>query len=478
MPDTSLRFALTFRRALTLAVAACLVAACGDSPEPPPARNVVLIVADTLRADRLGCYGYPRATSPTLDALAARGTLYENAHSQGCWTVPSMISMISGLYVTKDETKLPDPTTLNEAIASAGIDTAAFLANEVLVTDRGFERGVGHFVDLRNRDALTVGDAFASWLDTHPKDRRFFAWVHFIDPHQPYEPKPEFDLFHGERPDRAELLPRWREWQAKLGEWDPTGEHLDFDAAVAHMELENSRYDGEVRQTDEGVKRVLDALAKHGLVDDTLIVFASDHGEMLFEQPNAPVLIKDKVTREGGLKKGVQDLCANGHRPWYYEDLWNTPLIFAGPGIPSGARRKELAQNLDIYPTILEALDVAPPKHLQGHSIFTQRSEPLERVHAYGHQTSAVVDAEGRKLVVYPRQWLLLEGAGDAPKLFFDLRADPLEVRDLAPTRPDDVETLQGAIDAWHQANDRAADTQMTPEQERALRQNGYLDGK
>lgn len=449
---------------------------CGERAAPP-ARNVVLIVADTLRADRLGCYGYPRATSPTIDALAARGTLFERAHSQGCWTVPSMISMISGLYVTQDETTLPAPTTLSEALSAAGIDTAAFLANEVLVTDRGFERGVAHFEDLRNQDALVVGDAFARWLDSRTEDRRFFAWVHFIDPHQEYKPRPEFDLFQGERPDRAELLPRWRALQDRVAELDPEGPSLDFEAAVALMERENSLYDGEVRQTDEGVRRVLAALERRGLSDDTLVIFASDHGEMLFEQPSSPVLIQDKLAKEGGLPKGVKDLCANGHRPWYYDDLWNTPLILAGPGIPAGVRRRDLAQNLDIYPTILEALDVAPPRHLQGKSIFDRRAEPLARVHAYGHQTSAVVDESGRKLVVYPRHWLLLEGPGEPPTLYFDLQRDPSESRDLSAEHPEQVRELREAIERWHVANDRTADTRMTPEQERALRQNGYLDG-
>ncbi|MBI5434308.1 MAG: sulfatase [Planctomycetes bacterium] len=455
---------------------AFLLIGCGDRDAAPAAKNVVLIVADTLRADRLGCYGYPRATSPTLDALAARGTLYERNHSQGCWTVPSMISMISGLYVTQDETVLPKHTTLNEAVHSAGLETAAFLANQVLVTDRGFERGVDHFENLENKSALQVGDAFAAWLAGRKEDKRFFAWVHFIDPHQPYTPSPEFDLFQGERPEHAELLPRWRALQDEVARYDADGPSLDFDAAVAHMERENSLYDGEVKQVDEGVRRVLAALEKAGRLEDTLIVFASDHGEMLFEQATSPILIKDTLSKDGGLKKGVADLCANGHRPWYFEDLWNTPLILAGPGVPAGVRRKELAQNLDIYPTILEALDFAPPKHLQGASIFTRRAEPLERVLAYGHQTSAVLEETGKKLVVYPRQWYLLEGEGAAPTLLFELPTDPGETHDLSDERTDDVERLREAIEQWHVSSARSADTQVTPEQEKALRELGYID--
>jgi arylsulfatase A-like enzyme len=464
---------------LLSALVLCTVwfAACESRRAEPSARNVVLIVADTLRADRLGCYGYARPTSPTIDALAARGTLFERSHSQGCWTVPSMISMISGLYVTKDENALPAAPSLFESLHAAGLETAAFVANEVLVKERGFERGVDRFVDLSNRSALDVADAFSGWLDARKGDRRFCAWVHFIDPHQPYSPAPEFDVFHGSpRPDFAELLPRWEKLQEQVPAYDPSGKALAFDAAVAEMERDDALYDGEVRQVDEGVKRVLAALEAHGRTGDTLIVFASDHGEMLFEQPNAPILIKDKLDKTHALDHGVKDLCANGHRPWYYEDLWNTPFVLAGPSVPAGVRRKELAQNLDLYPTILEALDIAAPEHLQGRSVFRARSEPLLRVHAYGHQTSAVLDDAGRKLVVYPRQWYLLPGPGPAPVLYFDLRSDSSETLDRSAEFPAAAQELREAIDRWHATNERAADTTLTPEQERILRQNGYLD--
>lgn len=466
------------RRLSFLCAAAVLTSACSEEPGPPPVDNVVLIVADTLRADRLGCYGYPRPTSPTIDALAKRGTLYEKNHSQGNWTVPSMISMISGLYVTQEETELPVTPTLLEVVRAKGLETAAFVANEVLVTARGFERGVDHFEDLHNEDALTVSDAFAKWLGGREKKKRFFAWVHYIDPHHPYEPAKEFDVFDGPRPDFDALKPRWEELQKELAHYESSEPPLDFDSAVALMERENSLYDGEVREVDEGVRRVLAALEASGEMGRTLIVFASDHGEMLFEQPMPPYLIRDAIQKQGYLKGGVKDLCAQGHRPWYYEDLWNTPLILVGPGIPAGARKPELAQNLDLYPTILEALDIASPRHVQGKSIYRRRAEPLSRVHAYGQLTNAVLDDRGRKLVLYPRPWFLLSGEGEAPSVLYDLELDGTETRDLTSNCPVESVELRQAIEKWRVDNARAAQTTTTPEQAEALRALGYGDGK
>ena len=145
----------------TAAGALILLAACGaevDAQVAPPGapvsagspaatetacKNVVLVVIDTLRADRLGCYGYPRGTSPAIDALAERGTLYARNHSQGCWTIPSMVSMMSGLYVTEEESGPPkEHKTLAEVLKEAGLRTADFIGNPILARDRGIERGV------------------------------------------------------------------------------------------------------------------------------------------------------------------------------------------------------------------------------------------------------------------------------------------------------------------------------------------------
>ena len=132
-------------------------------PADAPAKrsaNVVLFVVDTLRADYLGCYGYPRATSDRIDALAARGTRYEDARSQGSWTIPSMLSMLSGLYVTTGEERLPpDRATLADVVRDAGIETAAFVANAVIT--RYPEELAGWFRRARKGSELSIADVLS-----------------------------------------------------------------------------------------------------------------------------------------------------------------------------------------------------------------------------------------------------------------------------------------------------------------------------
>src|SRR5688572_18296046 len=144
-----------------------LLAGCGrgtaGGAEPARARNVLLVVADTLRADRLGCYGYGRPTSPAIDALAAEGVLFESCHSQACWTLPSMVSLMAGVPVTKQETMLPELPVLAEALRAQGLFTAAFVANAAVGEHRGFERGFDHFGRCFEKRAEAVVESFEAW---------------------------------------------------------------------------------------------------------------------------------------------------------------------------------------------------------------------------------------------------------------------------------------------------------------------------
>jgi arylsulfatase A-like enzyme len=239
-------------------------------------------------------------------------------------------------------------------------------------------------------------------------------------------------------------------------------------------ELSN-RYDGEVRAVDDGVARILGLLEETGRRDQTLVVFCSDHGEMLYEQENLPYLVQQRIDEAGGLPDGVMDLFGAGHRPWYYEDLWRTPLILSGPGMPRGERRGGLAANLDIYPTVLAALGLEVPPHLGGESLLGGREPQRERVFAYGHRTTAVLDRTGRKLVVHwPRSYLLPKDA-EPPLQLFDLRRDPREQRDLAGEDPGGVRELLAAVEAWRAENEREVVDAETEETRRVLREMGYL---
>ncbi len=469
-------------RRLPLAALTLLAGALPGCSDPAPSgprgevRNVLLLVCDTLRSDRLGCYGYGRDTSPHVDSLAQRGVLYASNYSQGCWTVPSMISMMSGLSVTDEETILPSKiTVLAEAVRSHGIDTAAFVANQVLWIDRGFERGFDSFHTARV-DGPELAASFVEWhTEREDPERPFFAWVHFRDPHYPYHPAEEHDLFEGDRLDLEQVLPRWKAARDESDGLQLEEAPFPFQRAVRRMTEASNHYDGEVRGMDDGVGRILARLEAAGELEDTLVVFCADHGEMLYEQRQQPGMVKMTLDKKGGLPEGVANLFARGHRPWYFEPLWNTPLIFAGPGFRGGERREALSANLDIYPTILAAFGLEPLPWLQGKSLMGGLESGHERVFAYGHRTTAVLEAPGTKLVEAPRELYLLEGEGEPPYQLYDLERAPLEDRDFAGDEPDVVARLAAEMEAWRARNARDIESSTSDEAYEMLRQLGYV---
>jgi arylsulfatase A-like enzyme len=237
----------------------------------------------------------------------------------------------------------------------------------------------------------------------------------------------------------------------------------------------SNRYDGEVRSVDVGVARLVALLRESGEYEDTLIVLCSDHGEMLYEKPNFPYLIKAQIDAEGGLPGGVKDLFGAGHRPWYYEDLWRTPLIFAGPGFPSAERRSGLAANLDIFPTLLEALGLPLPPYLRGESLLGAREPRRERVFAHGHKTTAVLDRNGAKLVVHLPKMYLRPRKSDPPLELYDLSHDADELSNLAETHADRARALLDAINGWRDENEREVIDTTTERALQILREMGYV---
>lgn len=450
-------------------------------PAPHPC-NVLLLVIDTLRANRLSCYGYPRPTSPNIDRLASRGTLYRNNHSQSCWTLTSMISMMTGKSMIAEAKSLPSSVpSLSSVLHDQGLETAAFIANPVVGKASGFGRSFDVFEECEGTDALVLAELFSTWyanrtrtIEAEPERRKFFAWVHFIDPHQPYDPDPLHDVFHGPRPDESLLLPRWREALPRVPELSPGFVTPSFEDCIAHMTKESNRYDGEVRAVDDAVGRILSELEHSGDLGDTLVIVCSDHGEMLYEHQVQPLMVRKVVEYWGGLSQGVADLFGCGHRPWFYEDLWNTPLILAGPGMLKGVERSGMSANLDIFPTCLEALQIARPPGLEGVSLWRGIEPVREEVYAYGQGTSAVFERSRKKLILSPRSFYFLGEDQPEPLQLFDLTRDPHEENDIAKTDPREAARMLRKIEEWYARSTRGWSGTYTPAQLHILHRLGY----
>ena len=439
-------------RAVLIALLSAL-AACGDGqgPERP---NLVLIVLDTTRPDRLSLYGYPRPTSPNLDALASESTVYERAYSTSSWTPPAHASLFTGLYphqhrVTQAAWHLPvSQVTLAERLWEAGYRTIGLVGNPMVGRAFGWSQGFDDYHetwrDAPGSDALHPALApFEDFLAT-PSERPFFAFFNFNEPHSPYEPPAieREELVADETPESAT-----NDWRRHF-----TGIH-----PLGHAELTriSELYDAEIRYADRLVGDVVAALRQAGRLDDTVLIVTSDHGENLGEH---------------GMVDHVFSL---------YETTVRIPLLVRFPGVfPAGERVDEAVQIVDVYTTLasLAGLEAAGGEgiDLRKADEHTQRSVLLS--YAYPRQALRTLGAAGEQhpgLAPY-RHGLLAVREGDrklilrddGTTLLYDLAADPGEEVDLSDQEPEQRERLRRRIASLRGAAPKDLEARSAPSME------------
>jgi choline-sulfatase len=379
--------------------------ACGRPPAPPPsAHNLVLITIDTLRADRLGCYGNKTVATPHLDALAQAGAQALDSSVQVPLTRPSHVTILTGLYPSEHGIRdnvspalRPEVPTLAERLKARGFETAGFVSSVVLSKQSGLARGFDTYSDhfevgaddarflntIQRRGDAPTAEAI-SWLEAHSASR-LFVWLHLYDPHDPYEPPEPYASRYADR-----------------------------------------LYDGEVAWSDDLVGRLDTALERLGLRGDTLLVVTSDHGEGLGDHGEAV------------------------HGYFVYESTLAVPLLLRGPGIPPGTRLRVTARSVDLVPTLLDLVDVrvdgGPP--LAGRSLaaaFRGGPAPEEQA-TYAESLTPLLHfgwsdlralREGRfKYIQAPR-----------PELY-DLGEDPKETHNLLEQAKAKAEAMRNALAA------------------------------
>ncbi len=442
---------------------AALLPACSDPQERRP--NIVLVSIDTLRADHASCYGYERKTTPNLDALARQGVLYERAVSTTSWTLPSHLSMLSGLPISvhgicddrlwarKDSRgrRIPPPlrgTLVSETLRDAGYATAGFYTFVFLEDTYGFGAGfdtwqmagknffaddvVGEeffalrmagdkeaiaeltrehadLLDARRRTSPDAIAKAASWMEQHmvqKPEQPFFLFVHLFDAHDPYSPPPEHDLF---------------------GDPSYTGSvdgHVDHDRDLggelalrgADLARQIACYDGGIHFVDDQVGKLLARLKRLGLEKDTLVIVTADHGEAFFEH-------------------GSQT-----HRHDLYMESVHVPLVMRWPGtLPAGARVKGTVGLVDIAPTIASAARARLATPVVGIDLLpSARGEMGVGRRTYESLLQIFDDTETGRAHIVERQVALLRGdqhtivtyCEDLPATAetFDLARDPLEL--------------------------------------------------
>jgi arylsulfatase len=434
-------------RRLAPLLAALALGGCRAEPARPP--DVVLVLIDTLRADHVGAYGYARPITPSLDALCAQATLFENAIAQAPHTIPSMLQLMTSRYAQGLEIPAAD-RTLAEALQAQGYDTLAVVENpnfEQHPTAHGLKRGFRRFyrngvidrVSLAQQlyrtntpaDAVTAQTARA--LRTRDRAKPLFLWVHYFDPHDPYLPPFADDLEALSQDSPSPYTGDVRATDVYLKDPPPRLSPADRGHIVA-------LYDAEVRYADQAVGELFALLRAEGLYENALIVVASDHGESL----------------------GEHGVWTHGRSAWDAEI--RVPLIVRRPGQARPERVRDAVELLDVFPTVLDLAGLpADGLRLDGESLFRHGGRPA---FLFWKQWQVVRTAE----------WKLVQ-AGDG-LLLYRIDQDPGEERDLFAARGDVARSLLAARDARLRA--AGASAQELDERSRAawerLRALGYLD--
>jgi len=443
-----------------------LGSACGEPPRRP---NLVLIVVDTLRADRLGAWGYARPTSPAIDAFAADAIRFERAYSTAPWTKPSVASMLTGLLPSMhgtqklDASLSPEVDTLAEILQRMDFATGAVVSHDLIGALYGFSQGFEHFDQSEARghghvSTEGVNRASAAMLDTLERDGRpFFLMVHYFDPHFDYRRHPEY----GFSADGAGRL---------VGnESMPTLRRMGGELTEEEVGLLRDAYDEEIRHTDEGIGGLLDMLRTRDLYDESVIVLVADHGEEF---------------REHGWI---------GHTRNLYEGLIHVPLIMRLPaGKAAGRVVDRPVSLLALAPTVLDAMGFdASQLDFQHGSLLPQirDGEPSDDQFVYSEvdydrvprpKLWPTMRSANMRALILGRYKILHDRGPDRFELY-DVVADPEEQRDLSQSEPERLHAMQHQLDA---ASERAqgsgaheAPRQMLgPDERERLRALGYLD--
>ncbi len=374
--------------------------------------NVVLITLDTTRADRLACYGCKDIETPTIDSFAARGVKFERCYSQTPLTLPSHTTIMTGtlplFHGVRDNGGFIVPAgikTLAELFKDKGYGTGAFVAAYVLDSKWGLNKGFDYYFDQFDfgkfkrislgtvqRPANEVIDAVLPWLEKK-KDKPFFAWIHLYDPHSPYEPPPPFDQQYAAHP-----------------------------------------YLGEIAFADSQLHRVWQFLETNRLVENTILVFAADHGESLGEHGES------------------------SHGFFVYQGAVHVPLIFVTPFSRfQGLSSPQVVSLADIMPTVCEMTGLPIPPEVQGKTLLPifygkrRQNVPLSysetyypRFH-YGWSELVSVQNESYKLILAP-----------VPELY-DVVQDPREEKNLVYLQKQVYEDLNAQAESLIRASSRNA---------------------
>lgn len=397
-----------------------------DSP------NVIILLIDALRADRLSCYGNSRNTTPNIDRFARDSVVFTQAISQATFTKTSISSLFTSLYPyqhgvyggnTRDsENNITsdvlggEETTLSEVLLRNGFLTVAWVHNPHLRSFMGFSQGFVEYHD-RPEGIEGINKRFTRWLDGTGKWHRFFAYIHYLDLHDPYRPKPPYDRMYGVYSDvyKGVDLKNWDAYLEEVREGKRRLGKRDVDQLLAY-------YDGQLTYIDGQIGALLEELKREGIYDKTLIILTADHGDGFMEH----------------------GFISHSYKP--YDELLRVPLIIKFPkSMYAGKVVRSQVRLIDVMPTILDYLGIRVEGEMSGFSLINYLDGSRNKdgridfpEYSVGeHNTERisyiVIRTEKYKYIDYP----------DRKDEFYDLSVDPKEQNNIIDEREGDAEIFR-----------------------------------
>jgi arylsulfatase A-like enzyme len=355
--------------------------------------NFLLITIDTLRWDHLSCYGYERKTSPIMDNLASEGIIFDKVIVQRPKTTPSFASIMTGLYpwemgIWGTGQSLPeDYNTIAERLREKGYTTAGITTNANLSPSFGFSQGFSYYVNPKRATADTITDLTLEWIDNESLEDPYFLWVHYVDPHTPYTPPTPYDsAFIDDLNTSNDLTvplidPNRQTGGIRNQEW------LMGPDKNRNLTYLISQYDGEILFTDSEIGRLLRGMTERGLMNKTLLLLTSDHGESLGEH---------------------KYFFEHGYFP--YEPCSHIPMIFKFPDdrIEQPRRIDAIVQGIDIVPTILELLGIDSSDNISGKSMLPILSGEIAEINHHAFIEADYSRRLGFSRTIRSKDWVFI----------------------------------------------------------------------
>lgn len=438
-----------------LSVVSIGLTACSRSPYPERP-NILLITVDTLRADHLSSYGYPRSTSPVIDRLAIEGVRFESASVQWPKTGPSFASMFTATYPKDNgivrKVGIPMPQRfrmLAEVLRDQGYETHAVVSNGAVGSEFGFSQGFDTYLeswksppptpDDDNTAAATVNELANAIISGLDGSKPYFLWIHYLDPHAPYTPPGEWsdrfqnDEWYSPEPRIEIRRDRPRQQMTAIG-------HTQVLDGRDELGFYIARYDAEIAYADHHLGTLLETLEDRGLMDKTMTVFTSDHGESLGEH-----------------------YYYFDHGRFGFQTCVRVPFIVHFPGVVPAGVDSQPVELIDLAPTLLEAAGVELDDRawMQGRSLAPRlwpgegRPETpnyafTEAGYGENRQWLKIVRDRRFKLtnatVAADQRWI---GGPDVPWILYDLDNDPGELENVVEKFPAEFRRLRNALRDW-----------------------------